>query len=150
MTAVEAVAEPWTASDVSHREWAELSARAPQLTATMRRYLVQLATILAPRSVEVADSTLRQLAHWLTEHTDVIVVADITRTPLRGLQGVARRPTRDPRRDPGEEHPAAAAAHDPHLLRTTHRVGLARRPTPQPDPPRRHPVPLRTVAQVPR
>jgi len=28
----------------------------------MRRYLVQLTTFLAPRSVDVADSTLRQLA----------------------------------------------------------------------------------------
>jgi len=54
--AVVAVVEPWMASDVSDREWAELSARAPQLAATMRRYLVQLTTFLAPRSVEVADS----------------------------------------------------------------------------------------------
>jgi len=38
-----------------------LSAQAPQLAATMRRYLIQLTTFLAPRSVDVADSTLRQL-----------------------------------------------------------------------------------------
>jgi class 3 adenylate cyclase len=31
----------------------------------MRRYLLQLTTFLAPRSVDVADSTLRQLARWL-------------------------------------------------------------------------------------
>jgi site-specific recombinase XerD len=80
MTAVEAVVKPWTPSDVSHREWAELSARVPQLAATMRRYLVQLATFLAPRSVEVADSTLRQLARWLIDSTDVTAVAAITRT----------------------------------------------------------------------
>jgi hypothetical protein len=80
MTAVEAVEDPWIASDVSHREWAELSARAPQLTATMRRYLVQLTTFLAPRSVDVADSTLRQLARWVTDTTDIATVAAITRT----------------------------------------------------------------------
>jgi hypothetical protein len=59
MTAVEAFAEPWIPRTESHREWAELSARAPHLAATMRRYLVQLTTFLAPRSVDVADSTLR-------------------------------------------------------------------------------------------
>jgi len=66
--------------DESHREWAVLSAEAPQLAATMRRYLVQLTTFLAPRSVDVADSTLRQLARWLVAETDVAVVSDITRT----------------------------------------------------------------------
>jgi site-specific recombinase XerD len=80
MTAVEAVVDPWIASDVSHREWAELSARAPQLTATMRRYLVQLTSFLAPRSVDVADGTLRQFARWVTDTTDIGPVAAITRT----------------------------------------------------------------------
>ena len=150
MTAAEAVVEPWIPSDVSHREWAELSARAPQLTATMRRYLVQLSTFLAPRSVEAADNTLRQLAGWLTEHTDVTAVADITRSHFEDYKvWLAARPGTQAR-DPGEEHPTAAAADDPHLLRTAHRVGLARRTTPQPDPPRRHPTPPRTAAQVPR
>ena len=32
----------------------------------MRRYLLQLTTFLAPRSVEVADTTLRQFTRWLT------------------------------------------------------------------------------------
>ena len=79
MTAVEAGVEPGIASDVAQREWAELSARAPQLTATMRRYLVQLSTTLAPRSVEAADYTLRQFAGWLAEHTDLTAIADISR-----------------------------------------------------------------------
>jgi site-specific recombinase XerD len=82
VSAAEARAEVWIPRDESHREWAALSARAPQLVATMRRYLVQLTTFLAPRSVDVADSTLRQLARWLTTHTDVVVVADITRTHI--------------------------------------------------------------------
>lgn len=74
------VAEVWFPSNASNREWAALSARAPQLTATMRRYLLQLTTFLAPRSVEVADSTLRQLARWLTPETNVAVVNQISRT----------------------------------------------------------------------
>jgi hypothetical protein len=45
----------------SFRTLRVLSAQAPQLAATMRRYLIQLTTFLAPRSVDVADSTLRQL-----------------------------------------------------------------------------------------
>ena len=81
-TAAATVIEPWIPRPESHHDWAELTARAPQLTATMRRYLVQLTTFLAPRSVDVADSTLRQLARWLTTHTDITVVADIARTHI--------------------------------------------------------------------
>jgi integrase len=81
-TVAATVIEPWIPRPESHHDWAELTARAPQLTATMRRYLVQLTTFLAPRSVDVADSTLRQLARWLTTHTDITVVADIARTHI--------------------------------------------------------------------
>lgn len=73
-------ADAWFPSNASNREWAVLSAQAPQLTATMRRYLLQLTTFLAPRSVEVADTTLRQLARWLAAETDVKVINQITRT----------------------------------------------------------------------
>jgi site-specific recombinase XerD len=75
----EVLPEPWIPKNESHREWALLSVQAPQLAATMRRYLVQLTTFLAPRSVDVADSTLRQLARWLVAETDVVTVAGITR-----------------------------------------------------------------------
>jgi site-specific recombinase XerD len=56
-----------------------MSTVAPQVTSTMRRYLVQLTTFLSPRSVEVADQTLRQFARWITTCTDITVVADIER-----------------------------------------------------------------------
>jgi site-specific recombinase XerD len=77
MTAIAAPA--WFPTDASNREWAHLSTQAPHLTATMRRYLVQLTTFLAPRSVEVADQTLRQFARWIVANTDVRVVAGIER-----------------------------------------------------------------------
>jgi site-specific recombinase XerD len=80
MSVAEVFPDPWIPQAESHREWAVLSAQAPQLAATMRRYLIQLTTFLAPRSVDVADSTLRQLARWLIASTEVIGVADITRT----------------------------------------------------------------------
>jgi site-specific recombinase XerD len=82
MRAAEAPAEVWVPRDASHREWATLTTRAPQLAASMRRYLVQLTTFLAPRSVDAADNALRQFARWLTTHTDVTTVADITRTHI--------------------------------------------------------------------
>lgn len=71
--------EAWFPSNASNREWAVLSARTPQLVATMRRYLLQLTTFLAPRSVEVADTTLRQMARWVTTETSITIVADIER-----------------------------------------------------------------------
>ena len=52
-------------------EWAQIAAQAPQMAATLGRYLSQAATFLAPRSVEVADLTFRQFARWLLDHTDV-------------------------------------------------------------------------------
>lgn len=69
----------WFPSNASNREWALMASAAPQLVATMRRYLVQLTTFLAPRSVEVADQTLRQFTRWVTTGTDITVVADIER-----------------------------------------------------------------------
>lgn len=77
--AIETPPEPWFPSNASNREWAHMSGAAPQLVATMRRYLVQLTTFLAPRSVEIADETLRQFTRWVTTATDIAVVADIER-----------------------------------------------------------------------
>jgi site-specific recombinase XerD len=79
--------------DAAQRDWATLSAQAPQLAATIRRYLIQLGTFLAPRSVDAADFTLRQFAGWLTANTDVTVVANITRTHIEDFKvWLAARP----------------------------------------------------------
>ena len=48
MSAARAKVMAWVPQDESNREWAELSTNAPQLVATMRRYLIQLTTFLAP------------------------------------------------------------------------------------------------------
>jgi site-specific recombinase XerD len=71
-----------TALDASERDWAALSVEVPQLAATMRRYLIQLGTFLAPRSVDMASHTLRQFAGWLVANTEVTVVADIRRAHI--------------------------------------------------------------------
>ena len=51
-------------------EWEQIERAAPALAVTMRRYLAQAATFLAPRSVAAADGALRQLARWLLASTE--------------------------------------------------------------------------------
>ena len=80
MSAIEPTTE--LSGNASDREWSTLLARAPQLTATMRRYLVQCSTFLAPRSVDAAENTLRQFTRWVIDNTDVAVVGEITRTNI--------------------------------------------------------------------
>jgi hypothetical protein len=63
------------------RQWADLARSVPAIAATMRRYLTQLDTFLAPRSVEYADHTLRQFTRWLAAN-DVTTVSGITRTNI--------------------------------------------------------------------
>jgi site-specific recombinase XerD len=67
-------------------EWAQIGQGAPQLAITMRRYLTQVATFLAPRSVEVADSTLRQLARWLLTSTGIGTVTEIRRDDIEDFK----------------------------------------------------------------
>ena len=52
-------------------EWEQIGQAAPDMAVTMRRYLAQAATFLAPRSVDVADGALRQLARWLLASTSI-------------------------------------------------------------------------------
>ena len=56
-------------------EWAEITTAAPQLAATMRRYLAQAATFLATNSVTVADNGLRILARWLIATTPALTAS---------------------------------------------------------------------------
>ena len=74
--------EPWSAKPMSDRDWVGLSARAPQLAATVRRYLTQCSTFLAPRSVDAAENTLRQFTRWVIDNTDVAVIGEINRTNI--------------------------------------------------------------------
>jgi site-specific recombinase XerD len=80
MRPLHAVAEERVPDTESEREWAVLSTARPQIAATMDRYLTQLSTFLAPRTVDNTDNTLRQLGRFLVAETDVGSVADITRT----------------------------------------------------------------------
>jgi site-specific recombinase XerD len=74
-------------------EWAQIGQAAPQLAATMRRYLTQVAVFLAPRSVEVADAALRQLARWILASTGIEAVAEIRRDDIEDYKvWLARQP----------------------------------------------------------
>ena len=80
-------------STQADRDWAEIEATAPRLAATMRRYLGQLATFLAPRSVDVADNSLRLLGRWLIAHTELDTVAGIRRDDIEDFKvWLAERP----------------------------------------------------------
>ena len=63
-------------------EWVQIGAAAPRVAAVMRRYLRQLAMFLAPRSVDAADSALRQLARWMITEAGLAAVGDIRRDDI--------------------------------------------------------------------
>ena len=63
-------------------EWSHIEAAAPQVAAVMRRYLRQLSMFLAPRSVDAADSALRQLARWMITEAGLAAVGDIRRDDI--------------------------------------------------------------------
>ena len=67
-------------------EWAEIAAVAPQLAQTMRRYLDQAATFLAPASVASADGALRIFARWLLANTSVVAVAGVNRDAIEDFK----------------------------------------------------------------
>lgn len=71
---------------VAAAQWAEFEAVAPLLVRTMRRYLDQVATFLAPTSVDVAETSLRQLAEWLLASTDIEAVAEIRRDDIEDFK----------------------------------------------------------------
>ena len=74
--------------------WENLAGLAPELAATMRRYLAQLAISMRPGSVALADTTLRHFAVYLTaHHRDVTTAAQIGRTHIEGFKAwLAARP----------------------------------------------------------
>jgi hypothetical protein len=66
-------------------EWAGLQIAAPRVAATMRRYLRQLGTFLAPASVDAADNALRRLARWMITEAGLAAVGDIRRDDMSVL-----------------------------------------------------------------
>ena len=131
-------------------EWAEIEIAAPRVAAMMRRYLRQLGTFLAPRSVDAADSALRQLARWMIAEAGLAAVGDIRRDDIEDYKvWLAARPLAAGRTITTETHR--------QRMRTVrqfsgadHRMGLARCAAPQPGDRRGHPEKARAGAPVPR
>ena len=138
------------AGSVAAAEWARLQVTAPQVVLTIHRYLRQLGVFLAPRSVTAAEGALRQFARWLVTEAQITVVANIRRDDIEDYKvWLAARP-----RAGGQ---VIAAETHRQRIRTVrafsgsdHRMGLARRPAPQPGHRRGHPEKARAAAQVPR
>lgn len=74
--------------------WAQLEATHPQVVATMRAYLAQIACVLRPGSVGGADLALRSFTAYLAaEHSGVQQVRDVGRPQVEGFKTwVAARP----------------------------------------------------------
>ena len=80
-------------------DWAQIEAAASRVAGAMRRYLRQLGTFLAPRSVDAAENALRQLSRWM------ITDAGLAATPATGSwwncwPGPGCGPARGARRSP--------------------------------------------------
>jgi hypothetical protein len=73
--------------------WEQLAVR-PQLVATMRRYLDQIACVLRPGSVVGADLALRSFAAFLVDTApEVASIAQVTRTHIENYKlWLAKRP----------------------------------------------------------
>jgi site-specific recombinase XerD len=59
------VADRTVAGTTAAAQWAQIQAVAPQIASTMQRYLQRLAAFQAPKSVDVAENSLRQFARWM-------------------------------------------------------------------------------------
>ena len=82
----------------------------------------------------MAENALRQFARWLVTDARITVVADISRNDIEDYKVWLAAQHRAAGQLIAEEHATATAADDPDLLRAAHRMGLARRPAPEPDP----------------
>jgi site-specific recombinase XerD len=78
-------------------DWDQLGDRIPEVVATMRRYLDQLACVLRPGSVGGADQALRSFATFLIERAcDVSALSDVQRRHIEQFKRwLADRPGRD-------------------------------------------------------
>ncbi|HEX5542499.1 MAG TPA: tyrosine-type recombinase/integrase [Micromonospora sp.] len=92
--------------------WADLEPVAPQLVATMRRYLAQISCVLRPGSVGGADLALRSFAAFLTETApQVASTAQVTRRHIEDYKPwLAQRP--------GQNRPRVTTATIAHRLGT--------------------------------
>jgi hypothetical protein len=75
-------------------DWDELATAVPDMVASMRRYLTQIACSLRPGSVRGADLALRAFTSFLTEHhPEITTVAAVSRRHIEDYKPwLAARP----------------------------------------------------------
>jgi site-specific recombinase XerD len=67
---------------IAAAQWAQIAAAAPQVAATVQRYLQRLTVFLAPASVDAAENALRQLARWMITDAGIAAVSEIRRDDI--------------------------------------------------------------------
>jgi site-specific recombinase XerD len=67
---------------IAAAQWAQLRAAAPQVTATIQRYLQRLGAFLAPASVDAAENALRQFARWMITDAGLEAIAAVRRDDI--------------------------------------------------------------------
>jgi hypothetical protein len=85
--------------------WEQLAVANPQVVATMRRYLQQVACVLRPGSVSGTDLALRSFAAFLVDAAPGGGVAEVT------TAGTSRTTGRGWRRGPGRTSHGSAPPH---------------------------------------
>jgi site-specific recombinase XerD len=67
---------------IAAAQWTRIRAEAPQVTATIQRYLQRLAVFLAPASVNAAENALRQFARWMITDAGLDSIAAVRRDDI--------------------------------------------------------------------
>jgi hypothetical protein len=120
------------AGSIAAAEWARIETTAPQVATLMHRYLRQLGTFLAPMSVAAAENALRQLARWMITEAGLAAVSDIRRDDIEDYKvWLAAQPRGGGQTITRETHRQRMRTVR-QFSGSDHRVGLARRPAPQP------------------
>jgi site-specific recombinase XerD len=67
---------------IAAAQWAQVTAAAPRVTATIQRYLQRLDVFLAPASVNAAENALRQFARWMITDAGLGSIAAVRRDDI--------------------------------------------------------------------
>ena len=98
--------------------WALLSDSHPDLVATMRRYLEQVACVLRPGSVNGADLALRSFATFVVENApEVISTAQVTRRHVEEFKPWFGQTSRSEQDQAHHRHPRASTRDAADVLR---------------------------------
>ncbi|MDT0264190.1 tyrosine-type recombinase/integrase [Jatrophihabitans lederbergiae] len=80
------VADRTVAGTTAAAQWGQIHAAAPQIAGTMQRYLQRLAAFQAPRSVDVAENSVRQFARWMITDAGLDSVAAVRRDDIEDFK----------------------------------------------------------------